>query len=73
MKKLKTMFCILVLSISFTGNTFASDTVGTGITGIFDKIVTAIMSVVATPADCPLRDCSNCKPSDRGDCRPTEN
>ncbi len=74
MKKLKTMICILVLSIGLVGNTFAGDSVNAGITGIFNNIVTTIMSVVGGSDDCPVRDCSNCKPGDNntGNCRPTD-
>lgn len=75
MKKLKSIFGVLVLSACMVGNSFAGDTGGTGISGFFDSLVNAVVSFATSADDCEGRICTDCKPGSDGGggtCRPTE-
>lgn len=74
MKKLKTIFCIALLSTCLVGNVFAGGTTtGTGYFSFFGEAVDAVVSFFTR--ECPPRQCGNCKPETTddgtGNCRPT--
>ncbi len=76
MKKIKSLFCMLVLSTCLVGNVFAGDFVaGYGVFSFFDSVINAVVSYARGADDCPTRVCTTCRPkTDGGDnCRPTEN
>lgn len=74
MKKLRSVFCITVLSTILVANVFAGNTVSTSVYGFFDNVITAVVSFLRD--DCPPRQCQNCRPTevsdDHGNCRPRE-
>ena len=76
MKKLKSFFCIALLSTCLAGNVFAGDTTGGGFFSFFNEAVNAVVSFLRGN-ECPPRQCTTCKPGhnidDNGNCRPTEN
>lgn len=77
MKKIKSFFCVMLLTTCLVGNVFASGSGGSGIFSFFESFMNAIVSFVSTDDSCPLRQCQNCRPVEEGDndpnCRPTEN
>ena len=76
MKKVKSIFGVLILATCMVGNSFAGDLTSKGVFSLFDSFLNAIVSVVASPDDnCEGRICTNCKPQSQGgdgNCRPTE-
>ncbi len=80
MKKLKLIFCVMLLSTSLAGNVFAGGfTVGSGVFSFFGDVVNTIVSVFINSGEpCEGRVCTNCKPGSGGDgksgtCRPNDN
>jgi len=77
MKKLKSMFCGVVLSTCLVGNVFAGNFTGYGVFSFFDSAVSAIVMVLTSADPCEGRLCTNCKPgsggAEGGNCRPTGN
>lgn len=75
MKKIKSLFCMLVLSTCLVGNVFAGDTAGFGVFSFFDSVINAVVTYISAPDDCPPRQCQNCKPKEEGgngNCRPND-
>lgn len=71
MKKIKSFFCLVLLSAFLAGNAFAGNTIGNGIYSFFDGIMNAVSSfVVGGGGDCKPRQCTNCEGPD---CRPDGN
>lgn len=73
MKKLRSVFCIALLSTVLVGNVFAGGTVSGSVYGFFDYIIEAVVEMVMD--DCGPRQCQNCRPTERdenGNCRPRE-
>jgi hypothetical protein len=77
MKKIKSFFCVMLLSTCLVANVFAGDTGSSGFFGFFDSFVSAVSSLMSSPADdCGPRQCTNCKPDQKdenGNCRPPTN
>lgn len=77
MKKIKTIFCTLLLSTVLVGNVFAGGFSTAGVYGFFESIINAILEVSRNPNECPFRICSNCRPGTvddgNGNCKPTQN
>jgi hypothetical protein len=76
MKKTKSMFWVILLSIFLVGNVFAGETGGTGITSILENFAKTVISFINGDDGCTSRQCPNCKPTSEGgngDCRPTDN
>lgn len=75
MKKIKSIFCVALLSTLLVGNVFASGTVGIGAFSVLGNVVSAVVSLFGG-TDCPPRQCTHCRPDQRdenGDCRPDPN
>ena len=78
MKKLKTLFCAMLLSTCLVGNVLAGGTTTTTGSGFFSFFTDAMNAVTsfftAAREDCPPRQCTTCKPGPNNDpiCRPTE-
>ena len=75
MKKIKSLFCMLILSACLVGNAFAGDFSGGGIFSYFSNFINVVVAFAAGTGDCEGRICTNCKPQAQGgsgDCRPTE-
>lgn len=73
MKKIKSFFCIALLSVFLVGNVFAADSFGGGVFSFFDGVYKAVISMMRDD-DCVGKQCQNCKPKEEGgngDCRPT--
>lgn len=77
MRKIKTFFCVILLSTCLVGNVFAGGGAGSGFFGFFDYVMEAVVSMLrSADDDCKPRQCTNCRPQDRdenGDCRPPTN
>ncbi len=77
MKKLKSLFCAIVLSTCLVGNVFAggvATTTGAGFFSFFSDAVNAVGSLLSRE-DCPPRQCTTCRPGGNNNdpiCRPTE-
>jgi len=78
MKRLKTFAIAIALTTVLAGNIFATGgTVSTATlpTSLLAYAVTAVLAMFGADDQCPLRQCTHCKPntenSDNGDCRPT--
>lgn len=74
MKKLKSIFCAMLLSTCLVGNVFAGGTTTTG-GGFFSFFSDAVSAVVSFfREECPPRQCTTCRPGPNNDplCRPTE-
>ena len=74
MKKMKSILCVVLLSVFLTGNVFAADSFGSSFFGFFQSAYQAVVSMV--DGDCMGKQCQNCKPKEEGgngDCRPTQN
>lgn len=72
MKKIKSLFCIALLSIFLVGNVFAANS-GGGFFGFFESAYQAVVSMLGG-GDCEGKQCTSCKPKEEGgsgDCRPT--
>ncbi len=79
MKKLKSIFCAMLLSTCLVGNVFAGGNTATG-TGFFSFFSDAVNAVASffRGNECPPRQCTTCKPGGDNDpndpnCRPTTN
>ncbi len=77
MKKIKVLFCGMLVSACLAGNIFAADLNGYGVFTFFDITVNAVVSYLSSTDPCEGRICTNCKPNsevsgDGGNCRPTE-
>jgi hypothetical protein len=74
MKKIRSIFCMLLLSACLVGNVFAGDSAGGGVLGFFDVVVNTVTSLFNITDPCEGRICTTCKPgSADGTCRPTNN
>ena len=74
MKKMKSLFCVALLSILLVGNVFATDSTGSGVLGFFDNIVNTVIVYVTGNSGCEVRQCQVCKPGgEDGTCKPTQN
>lgn len=77
MKKIKALFCMLVLSTVLVGNVFAGGFTTAGVFSFFDSVLNAVVEMVRSTDECPVRICTNCKPGTtddgNGNCRPTQN
>ncbi len=78
MKKLKALFCAIVLSTCLVGNVFAggvATTTGAGFFSFFSDAVNAVVSLLSRE-DCPTRQCTTCRPGGGNEndpiCRPTQ-
>jgi hypothetical protein len=76
MKKIKAVFCMLLLSTVLVGNVFAGGFTTLGGFSFFDSVINAIVLMTRASTDCDVRICTNCKPGTvndgNGNCRPTE-
>lgn len=68
MKKIKTILCIAILSISLVGNVQANNTLTSSVSTFFESVVEYISSAIGGDDNCPLRICQLCKPG--SNCRP---
>jgi len=79
MKKLKALFCAIVLSTCLVGNVFAggvATTTGAGFFSFFSDAANAVVSFFSRE-DCPPRQCTTCRPGGGNEndpnCRPITN
>ena len=68
MKKIKTILCITILSISLVGNAQANSTLTNNVATFFESVVQYISSAIGGDDNCPLRICQLCTPGTN--CRP---
>lgn len=76
MKKVRSLFCMLILSTCLVGNVFAGDFSGGGVFSYFNSFINVVVSFATGGDDCEGRICTNCRPQamgGNGECRPTEN
>lgn len=80
MKRLKAFCLAIVLTTMLAGNIFATAgvvSVATMPTSLISYAINAILSLAGGDDQCPLRQCTHCKPNTEndgnGDCRPTPN
>lgn len=74
MKKLQSVFCITLLSTVLVGNVFAGSSLSGSVYSFFDDVIGAVVQLLSADS-CPLRQCQNCRPTERddnGNCRPRE-
>lgn len=78
MKRFKAFFLATVLTATFAGNIFATGGVATTLpSSLVTFAVSAFLSLTGGTDQCPLRQCTNCRPNNEnggdgnGDCRPT--
>ena len=78
MKRLKTFAIAIALTTVLAGNIFATGgavSTATLPTSLLTYAVTVVLAMFGADDQCPLRQCTNCKPNngnnDGGDCRPT--
>jgi len=77
MKRTKTLFLALALTTLLTGNIFATGGVLPVTNSIVTAALTALLSLAGSNEQCPLRQCTTCRPNNEGgdngngDCRPT--
>ena len=75
MKKIKRLFCIILLSTVLVGNAFGGGFATAGFLSFFDNIINAIVEMDRKDDTCPLRTCTTCRPGTKddgnGNCRPT--
>lgn len=76
MKNLKALVVTLLLSIVLVGNAFATGPSGSGVWTFFADTVESVMSFFRSGESCPLRQCTNCRPTEQrdenGNCRPRD-
>ena len=77
MKRFKALFLAMVLTATLAGNIFGSVlTVATLPTSLLSYAISAVLSLGSGNDQCPVRQCTQCKPNTEGDgngdCRPTE-
>lgn len=79
MKKIKSIFCAMLLSTCLVGNVFAggvATTTGTGFFSFFTEAVNAVASFFRGSEDCPPRQCTTFRPGGGNEndpnCRPTQ-
>lgn len=76
MKRIKTILLGLVLTTLLAGNIFANGVVLPAANNIVTYALTALLSFARIDDQCPLRQCTTCKPNTEGgdngngDCRP---
>lgn len=71
MKKSKSLICIVLLSVCLVSNAFGGSFFNGGILSFFDEVVKVVASsLMDDPDNCPLRQCTNCRPG-RPNCRPS--
>ena len=74
MKKIRSIFCMLLLSACLVGNVFAGDSASGGVLGFFDEVINTVTSLFNIADPCEGRICTTCKPGTiDGVCRPTNN
>jgi hypothetical protein len=77
MKRFKAFFLATVLTATFAGNIFATGGLATLPTSLIAYAISAVSSLVGSDDQCPLRQCTQCRPNTEGDgggdCRPTPN
>lgn len=75
MKKIKSFFCIALLSVFLAGNVSAADSFGGGFFSFFESAYEAVVSMLGD-SDCQGKHCQNCKPKEEGgngNCKPIQN
>ena len=79
MKRVKAFFLTMVLTATLAGNIFATGSVLSATSlpaSLLSYAITAVLSFGSGDDQCPLRQCTQCKPNTEGDgggdCRPTE-
>jgi len=70
MKKIKSFFCIVILSIFLVGNVFAENTTSGVFFSFFDGLAKSVTSLFSKGDYCKPRQCTNCEGPD---CRPPDN
>jgi hypothetical protein len=77
MKQIKTLLLGMALTTVLAGNIFATGGVLPATSGIVTYALTALLALSGGNDQCPLRQCTTCKPNNEGgdngngDCRPT--
>lgn len=76
MKKIKVLFCAMLLSTCLVGNVFAggvATTTGASFFSFFSDAVNAVVTFFRE--ECPPRQCTTCRPGPNNDplCRPVTN
>ena len=77
MKRIKALFLALTMTTLLAGNIFATGGVLPAANSIVNYALTALLSLAGGTDQCPLRQCTTCKPNNEGgdngngDCRPT--
>ena len=77
MKRIKTLLVGLALTTVLAGYIFATGGVLPATSSIVTYALTALFSLAGGNDQCPLRQCTNCRPyneggdNGNGDCRPT--
>jgi hypothetical protein len=75
MKKLKAFVCVVLLSMMLVGNASANDPTGGSVLSFFTYAVEQVVSFLDAGSSCPIRQCTNCRPTERdenGNCRPRD-
>jgi len=78
MKRINKLFLVLALTTVFAGNIFATGGLLPATNSIVTYALTALLSLAGGNEQCPLRQCTTCKPNNEGgdngngDCRPPE-
>jgi hypothetical protein len=71
MKKMKSLFCVALLSSVLVGNVFAGDSTTSGVLGFFDNFMNTVVVYLSGGSNCEVRQCQTCKPGgDDGNCKP---
>lgn len=80
MRRFRSLFLALALTATLAGNIFATGgalPVAGLPTSAIAYVVGAVLSMAGLDEQCPLRQCTHCKPNTEadgdGDCRPTPN
>ena len=78
MKRFKAFFLAMMLTATFAGNIFATGSVvATLPTSLLAYAISTVFSLAGGDGQCPLRQCTHCRPNTEGDgdpdCRPTPN
>lgn len=75
MKRTKALLLALTMTTLLAGNIFATGGALPAANSIVTYALTALLSLVGGNDQCPLRQCTTCRPNneggDNGDCRPT--
>ena len=70
MKKIKSTFCALLLSLLLCGSVFAGETTAGGFWTFWNGVMETVESFFNDDDTCPTRVCTNCRPG--LNCRPVE-